>query len=210
MTIPAKPLTAAVLIAHPRTRSFTEAMAASFVSAFTDAGGHCVVRDLYKVGFDPLLHANEIPDHDGFGPRADVIEERRLIGDANVFALFYPLWYNAPPAIMMGYVARVFGMGFAYTSVEAGGNQPLLTGRRLVSFTSSGAPQSWVESSGAWDAMNRNFDAHFAAVAGLRLAGHHNVGGVNPGMREDVVARHRIEVEAAARRLVTEPDGVSV
>ena len=210
MTIPAKPLTAAVLIAHPRDRSFTEAMAQSFVSAFSDNGGNCVVRDLYRVGFDPLLHAGEIPDHEGFAPRADVIEERRLIGEADIFALFYPLWYNAPPAMMMGYVARVFGMGFAYSSVQAGGNQPLLTGRQLVSFTSSGAPQAWVESSGAWDAMNRNFDAHFAAVAGFDLAGHHNVGGVVPGMRKDVVARHSAEVEAVARRLVTERDDTPV
>lgn len=207
MTTPARRLTAAVLIAHPRARSFTQAMAASFVNAFTDAGGRCVMRDLYKVGFDPLLHANEIPDHEGFAPRADVIEERRLIGDADIFALFYPLWYNAPPAMMMGYVARVFGMGFAYSSVRAGGNQPLLTGRRLVSFTSSGAPQAWVESSGAWEAMNKNFDAHFAAVTGLDLAGHHNVGGVEPGMRQDVVARHGAEVEATARRLMMERDG---
>lgn len=208
--MPAKPLTAAVLIAHPRARSFTQAMAASFVGAFTEAGGHCIVRDLYKVGFDPLLHANEIPDHDGFAPRADVIEERRLIGEADIFALFYPLWYNAPPAMMMGYVARVFGMGFAYSPVQAGGNQPLLKGRRLVSFTSSGAPQTWVESSGAWDAMNRNFDAHFAAVSGLDPAGHHNVGGVGPGMRQEVVARHGAEVAVVARRLVMERDGARV
>lgn len=210
MTTPARPLTAAVLIAHPRARSFTEAMAEGFVSAFTDAGGRCVVRDLYKVGFDPLLHANEIPDHEGFAPRADVIEERRLIADADIFALFYPLWYNAPPAMMMGYVARVFGMGFAYSAVQAGGNQPLLTGRRLVSFTSSGAPQAWVESSGAWDAMNTNFDAHFAAVAGLDRAGHHNVGGVEPGMRQEVVARHRAEIEAVARHLVIAGAGARV
>lgn len=207
MTISAEPLTAAVLIVHPRARSFTQAMAASFISAFTDAGGRCIVRDLYKVGFDPLLHANEIPDHEGFAPRADVIEERRTIAEADIFALFYPLWYNAPPAMMMGYVARVFGMGFAYSSVQAGGNQPLLAGRRLVSFTSSGAPQAWVESSGAWDAMNENFDAHFAAVTGLDRAGHHNVGGVEPGMRADVVARHGAEVGAVARRLVTDQAG---
>ncbi|CAN5286873.1 hypothetical protein BH10PSE1_BH10PSE1_24940 [soil metagenome] len=104
--------------------------------------------------------------------------------------------------MMMGYVARVFGLGFAYSPVQAGGNQPLLAGRRLVSFTSSGAPQAWVGSSGAWGAMNQNFDAHFAAVTGLERAGHHNVGGVEPGMREDVVTRHGAEARAEARRLL--------
>ena len=38
--------------------------------------------------------------------------------------------------------------------------------------------------------MQTHFDAHLAAVTGLESIGHHNIGGVTPGMREDVVERH--------------------
>ncbi|MCH4267271.1 MAG: NAD(P)H-dependent oxidoreductase [Brevundimonas sp.] len=190
----------ALIVAHPRLNSFTMAMAEAYAEAARHEGVAVVLRDLYRLGFDPLLHMEELPDHEGFQPRADVMDERSAVGDADVFAFFYPLWFNAPPAMLKGYVDRVFGMGFGYSRYGLEGNQPLLSDRKLVSFTSSGAPQVWVESSGAWDAMRKHFDDHLAAVTGLALIGHHNIGEVVPGMREEVVAGHaRTVAEAAAR-----------
>ncbi|HEY1072348.1 NAD(P)H-dependent oxidoreductase [Brevundimonas sp.] len=189
-----------LIVAHPRIRSFTMAMAEAYAGAARGEGVEVVLRDLYRLGFDPLLQADELPDHEGFQPRGDVLSERAVIGDADVFAFFYPLWFNAPPAMLKGYVERVFGMGFGYSRFGLEGNQPLLSDRKLVSFTSSGAPQQWVETSGAWDAMRRHFDDHLAAVTGLELIGHHNIGEVAPGMRDDVVAGHaRTVAETAAR-----------
>ena len=123
-----------------------------------------------------------MPDHLGVVVRPDVAREREAITGADIFALFYPLWFNATPAMMKGYVDRVFGMDFGYSARRQGGNRPLLGGRKLVTFTSSGAPQDWVERSGAWAAMQKHFDEHFAAVTGLEIIGHHNIGGpARPG-----------------------------
>ena len=190
----------AVLVAHPRRRSFTVALAEAFAATARLAGAEVVVRDLYRLRFDPRLHSDELPDR--LVVRPDVAREREAIADADIFAFFYPLWFNAAPAILKGYVERVFGMGFGYSAPRGGGNQPLLAGRKMVSFTSSGAPQDWVESSGAWAAMQKHFDEHFAAMTGLENIGHHNVGGVTGGMRQDVVQRHRLEVSNRARRIV--------
>lgn len=190
-----------LIVCHPRARSFTMAMAEAYAAAAQDEGGEVIVRDLYRQGFDPLLHAEELPSDEGAQARPDVVAERAVIGDADVFALFYPLWFNAPPAMLKGYIERVFGMGFGYSRFGLQGNEPLLSGRRLVSFTSSGAPQHWVESSGAWDAMRKHFDDHLAAVTGVELIGHHNIGGVTSGMREDAVERHAQAAAATARRI---------
>lgn len=192
----------AVIVAHPRRRSFTVAMSTAFADAARDAGAEVVERDLYRLRFDPRLRAGEMPDHAGATVRTDVAREREAIAGADVFAFFYPLWFNATPAMIKGYIDRVFGMGFGYTALRRGGNQPGLPGRRMITFTSSGAPQEWVERSGAWAAMKAHFDEHFAAVTGLENLGHHNVGGVVAGMRKDVVERHRAAVAAQARRLV--------
>lgn len=190
-----------LIVVHPRARSFTMAMAEAYATAARQEGAEVDLRDLYRMGFDPLLHAQELADHDGSRPRADVVDERAAIGDADLFAFFYPLWFNAAPAMLKGYVERVFGMGFGYSPFTREGNQPLLSGRKLVSFTSSGAPQHWVESSGAWDAMRRHFDDHFAAVTGLESLGHYNIGGIGSGVRGDVVQRHAEEVAARARAI---------
>ena len=176
-------------------------MAGAFAEAARAAGAEVVERDLYRLRFDPRLRAGEMPDHLGAAVLADVAREREAIAGADIFAFFYPLWFNATPAIMKGYVDRVFGMDFGYSARRRGGNQPRLGGRKMVTFTSSGAPQDWVERSGAWDAMQEHFDAHFAAMTGLEIIGHHNIGGVAGGMRRDVLDRHRQDVAARARRI---------
>ena len=191
----------AVIVAHPRRRSFTVAMAEAFSEAARAEGAEVVERDLYRLRFDPRLRAEEMPDHLGARVRPDVAREREAIAGADIFAFFYPLWFNATPAMMKGYVDRVFGREFGYAARTHGGSRALLEGRKMVTFTSSGAPQDWVERSGAWDAMQKHFDEHFAAVTGMEIIGHHNVGGVGGGMRRDVVERHRQEVAARARRI---------
>jgi len=189
----------AVIAAHPSENSFTLAMARAYGAA-AEARGHRVVsRDLYRMGFEPRLAADEIPWAPGSAPHADVSAERDRIKDAGVFALFYPLWLNAPPAIMKGYLERVFGLGFAYARGGAG-NEPLLKGRKLISFSASGAPVEWVKSTGAFDAMRKLFDEHVAAVCGLTVVDHIHFGGIVPDIRKDAVDTHLDAVRAAVAK----------
>ncbi len=179
----------AVIVCHPNAQSFTVAVARAYADAAAKLGHETIERDLYRLNFDPRLDAGEIPGPRGFAPRADVKMERALLHDADVFAFFYPLWLNTPPAMLKGYMERVFGYGFAYGR-GAGGNTPLLSPRKMISFSSSGAPHEWMVQSGAWDAMRKLFDAHFAGVCGLQFIDHVHFGHVTPGIRPDVVAAH--------------------
>src|SRR3954464_11729467 len=129
----------ALIIAHPKSESFTAAAAAAYRAACEGLGHRTVTRDLYGIGFGPPLQPQEMPGTSFFEPAADVRAERALIGDCDVFAFFYPLWLNTPPAMLKGYMERVFGFGFAYGGQDHSYN-PLLCGRQLISFSSSGAP----------------------------------------------------------------------
>lgn len=189
----------ALIVTNPKRESLTHAMARAFEAAVTASGHSVVVRDLYAIGFDPRLQASEIPGSKDFAPGADVTAERSLLADATVFAFFYPLWLNAPPAMLKGYFDRVFGMGFAYGPTSRGTVQ-LLKGRSMISFTTSGAPTDWVRSTGAWDALHKLFDEHFAAVCGLSVLDHVHFGNVVPGMRADAVERLLANVRAAAKK----------
>jgi NAD(P)H dehydrogenase (quinone) len=190
----------AIVVAHPNSESFTCHMAAAYRESVISSGGSAVVRDLYRIGFDPCLGETEIPWAPHFEVAADVAEEHQLLGDVSVFAFFYPLWLNAPPAILKGYMERVFGMGFAYKRGR-GGNEPLLTGRKLISFSSSGAPMDWVSKTGAWQAMRTLFDTHFAAVCGLEVVDHIHFGAVVPGIRTDFVENCAATVQKKASSL---------
>jgi NAD(P)H dehydrogenase (quinone) len=176
----------AVIVAHPNAESFNLTMARTYTAAVERAGGQAVLRDLYRIDFDPRLADGEIPREQGFAPADDVKAERALIGDADVFVFIYPLWFNSPPAMLKGYIDRVFGMGFGFGPTH-GGIQPLLQGRRLVSITSSGAPRDWVVKTGAWDAMRTLFDDHVSAVCGLSVVEHLHFGEIMPGITAEAV-----------------------
>ena len=189
----------ALIIAHPAAESFTMTMAKAYAGALADHGHEAVVRDLYRIEFDPRLQAGEIPGPGGYEPREDVKAEREMLHDVRAFAFFYPVWFNAPPAMLKGYLDRVFGMGFGYGMGE-NGNEPLLSGRSLVSFTSSGAPKRWMVETGAWDAMRKLFDEHVAGVCGLAVLDHLHFGAITPGITSEAVEACAEEVRAAAAK----------
>ena len=189
----------ALIVAHPNPKSFVTSLAVAYGEAAESLGHKTIMRDLYGMGFDPCLKADEIPTATGYAPRPDIVGERVILRDIDVFALFYPFWLNAPPAMLKGYLDRVFGMGFAYGKGKFG-NEPLLTGRKLISFTASGAPTEWVMKTGAWEAVRNLFDEHVAAVCGLQIADHIHFGGIVPGIRSDVVLRHQQSVRDVVAR----------
>ncbi|MCR5879298.1 NAD(P)H-dependent oxidoreductase [Phenylobacterium sp. J367] len=195
----------AVIVAHPRRRSYTLAVAAAYAEAARSLGHAVELRDLYRIGFDPRLQAAELPDEEGMTPGDDVLEERRRLSDADVFALIYPLWFNAPPAILKGYVDRVFSAGFGYELTPQGA-VPLLEGRKLISFTSSGAPETWLQTTGALPALRTLFDNHVATMCGLTVVDHVHVGGLVAGLTEEAMDQILEDVRTGVTRRFAAPE----
>ena len=189
----------ALIIAHPAPQSFTGTMAKAYAAALVAEGHQVLVRDLYRMEFDPRLGPDEIPRPEGFAPREDVKAEREQLGDVQAYAFFYPVWFNAPPAMLKGYIERVFGMGFGYGMGEDG-NAPLLTGRSLIGVSSSGAPKSWFMETGCWDAMRKLFDEHVAAVCGLAVLDHLHFGAITPNITTEAVETCAAEVRTAVAK----------
>jgi NAD(P)H dehydrogenase (quinone) len=188
----------AIIVAHPNLDSFNLTMARAYQAAVERSGGQAVLRDLYRMGFDPRLADGEIPRPSGFAPAEDVKAERTLIGDAQVFTFVYPLWFNSPPAMLKGYIDRVFGMGFGF-GPGADGNEPLLRGRMMLSITSSGAPKSWVVETGAWDAMRKLHDEHVGAVCGLAVVDHLHFGEIAAGITPEAIEACEDQVKTMFR-----------
>ena len=194
----------ALIVAHPDPNSFNRSLATAFQQGAELAGGTVLVRDLYALPFDPCLRRDELPNQDGFKLGDDVVAERRLLADVDLFVLIYPFWFNAPPAMLKGYIDRVLGYGFGFAA-DNDGIGPQLTGRRLLSITSSGAPRQWVDESGALDAVRTLFDAHLARVCGLSLINHIHFGAISHGMTAAAVERCLDEVRNTAGALNLDP-----
>ena len=71
----------ALILCHPDPASFNRAIAETYCETVRNLGHDVLVRDLYAIGFDPVLKANERPTLEGFRISQDVEEEiARLTG----------------------------------------------------------------------------------------------------------------------------------
>jgi NAD(P)H dehydrogenase (quinone) len=190
----------AVILCHPEERSFNRAVADAYCDAVQELGHEFVLRDLYRIGFDPVLKATERSSEPGFVPHPDVEQELALLSGCDVFTLVYPIWFGTPPAMMKGYVERVLGSGVNPQSVKARAGTPLLGGKRLLSFTTSAMSDPWLNEQGQWMSLRYIFDHYLAHAFGMLGDNHVHFGNVRPGMEARWAEQHLYEVKQQARQ----------
>lgn len=187
----------AIIVCHPQEESFTFSVARRYAEAVEASGHEVVLRDLYRLKFDPVLRAEEM---DGT-PAADVTEEWDVLGKADVFVLVYPIWFGTPPAVLKGYIDRVFGAG-RHRGWGEGGDSEQLSGKRLVSLTSSGSMRAWLSEKGVLGSLRTVYDRYFSEVFGFTETHRYHFDGVTDELPERDVAMHLKEVEQAAREVM--------
>lgn len=190
-----------VILAHPNAHSFNALVADAYCQAARAAGHEAIVRDLYAIGFDPVLKDGERPHHGGGGLAPDVRFERDAIRGGDVFVFVYPIWFGMPPAILKGYVDRVLGAGVTPRDMLAGSGTPLLRGQRLVSITSSGASKAWLNQQNQIVALRTVFEAYLAHAFGMKLCDHLHFGETVEGLSQDFIDPLLEQVAVLARGL---------
>ena len=127
-----------VLIGHQNQGSFCHAIAAAAIEELNAAGHEVVYHDLYAEEFDPILPHDEIP---GDAPLDPVVEQHcRELTAADGYVIVHPNWWAMPPAILKGWLDRVWRQGVVYR-FGPDGVEPLLTGKRAVVLTTSNTPR---------------------------------------------------------------------
>lgn len=211
------------VFAHP----FTDRYPAAVMSAFHDrfrAAGHTIdVLDLHQEGFDPRFTE---ADHAHFwgGPVPDGISEmHRRVEAADRFAFIYPVYWWGMPAIMKGWIERVFTGGWAYqygSGVSDRGTQPLnalLPSIPTTLIGIGGSKKRTYEKYGYDEAMRTQIDVGIFAYVGIDdveshliydVEGDHNVTQRDTGLRHardiatDFLSPTRIARTAKADHLI--------
>jgi len=151
-----------IVIAHANPNSFSHAVLEAFTKGLKDGGHTFEVVDLYAIGFDPCLNLEEYRII-GFETPKDVLEQQEKVAQADALAFVYPvIWMNFP-AILKGWLERVFNYGFAYNLTEAGMLRGDLKGRigilkhkkALLINTTGWSEASYRETPGMLDAMEK-------------------------------------------------------
>ncbi|RJX35264.1 MAG: flavodoxin family protein [Desulfarculus sp.] len=105
-----------LVLAHPAPQSFNHAIAQTARQTLEGLGHQVIFRDLYREDFDPLLEAEEFPRSVALPPL--VQEHCRELAAAQGIVVVHPNWWGMPPAIMKGWIDRVFRPGVAYEFME--------------------------------------------------------------------------------------------
>ncbi|WP_030668808.1 NAD(P)H oxidoreductase [Streptomyces sp. NRRL B-1347] len=124
---------AAVLVVtgHPRADSLTAGLARHARDRLT-AEGHTVdFLDLEAEGFDPRMTPDDEPDWGdpakAYSP--EVRAHMRRVADADAIVVVFPVWWFGLPALLKGWIDRVWNHGFAYGRRRGG--SPLARTRML-------------------------------------------------------------------------------
>ena len=132
-----------VVVAHPSRTSFNRAIADVAAQTLREMGHTVLFHDLYEEGFDPLVTAGEIPK--GAALHRVMEDHCRDLSTADGIVIVHPNWWGQPPAILKGWVDRVFRPGVAYEFLEGDNGEGipvgLLKAKAALVFNTSNTPQ---------------------------------------------------------------------
>jgi NAD(P)H dehydrogenase (quinone) len=206
---------ALIVHAHHEQQSFNGAMTREAVAALTEAGHEVVVSDLHAMNFDPVSdrrnfltvadatrlsqqteerHASAV---NGYAP--DLQAEMDKVAWCDVLIFQFPIWWLGLPAILKGWVDRVFAVGRAY----GGGrwfDHGWLVGKRAMCSVTLGGDDRAYSPIGLYDSIeNTLFPIHrgifgFVGFTVIEPFVVYAPGRITDEERRDYLARYRRRV----------------
>ncbi len=105
-----------IILGHPNPNSLNHAIAHAVYDDLKKAGHDVIFHDLYKEKFPPLISTEEIPES---GTLVEVVKRHcDELSAAEGIVIVHPNWWGQPPAMLKGWVDRVFRPGVAYRFEE--------------------------------------------------------------------------------------------
>ncbi len=160
-----------MVYSHPNPKSFCHAILETASVALKAKRHEVMVRDLYALGFDPVLKGSDFEGFKSGKIPSDIRTEQEHIAWADVITFIYPIWWTGLPAMIKGYIDRVYSLGFAY-SVGEWGPVGLLTGKKAIIFNTTGTAKEIYDSAGMFDAIKKTSDTGIFNFCGIEVLEH--------------------------------------
>ena len=186
-----------VVAAHPNVKSFNHSVVEAYASELIERKHRVECRDLYAINFNPILSARDLAAVGSGRAAKDIRHEQAAIRRADVITLIAPLWWSGFPAMLKGYLDRVFCAGFAYV-IKRGEYLPGLAGKKGVIITTSAASKEELRSDGRLRAFKVIYNEGLMQFCGIEMVRHLYLAGIEPGMSRAEGEKHL----AGVRRFV--------
>lgn len=160
-----------IIYTHPNPKSFNHAILETIAGELRKKKKEFKVRDLYKIGFNPALSTKDLLAIQNGAVPKDIKKEQNYIGSADALIFIFPIWWSAMPAMLKGYIDRVFSLKFAYdiTEDEVVG---LLQGKKVFIVSTTGASKEDYEKMGAFKMMKMSMDMAIFQFSGMEVLEH--------------------------------------
>jgi putative NADPH-quinone reductase len=121
--------TALIVVAHHRADSLTAALARRAAARLEAAGYRVDLLDLHREGFDPRHRVEDEPDYGNRDKRYsdEVHAHAERVLAADVIAAVFPVWWFGLPALLKGWIDRVWNYGLVY-----GRREKPMAGKRML------------------------------------------------------------------------------
>ncbi|MCQ6963089.1 NAD(P)H-dependent oxidoreductase [Methanolobus chelungpuianus] len=159
------------IFAHPEPRSFNSAMKEAALRTLDEQGHEVKLSDLFAMDFKPVLDRRDFlqPKRtDVFNPfmeqmhaskkgtfSKDIMDEMEKVTWVDILIFQFPIYFTGFPAMIKGWIDRVFAAGFAFNPAtgsmyEAG----LLRGKKAMLVMTAGADEALYSKGGAHGDIN--------------------------------------------------------
>jgi NAD(P)H dehydrogenase (quinone) len=145
-----------IVLAHPEVKSFNAHLSGISQQLLDGMGYKTTLSDLYAMDFDPREgpnHYNSRKDTEVFHAQSeqrfnadnettpsDVNSETQRLLDCDLLVVHFPLWWFGMPAILKGWMDRVFVYGQMYRSVMRY-DTGICSGKKVIVCVTTGASE---------------------------------------------------------------------
>jgi Putative NADPH-quinone reductase (modulator of drug activity B) len=129
------------------------------------------VRDLYVTKWNPVLGGADFEIFQQKKAPEDIAREQQCIKEADVLIFIHPIWWFGMPAVLKGYIDRVFSYGFAY-EVGASGVKGLLSDKKVVILNTTGGTEDSYLKNGFKDAVSKVFKNGIYEFCSMKVVLH--------------------------------------
>lgn len=210
--------TALIILAHEEKNSFNSALKCAAAETLQKKGWKVTLSDLYAMKFNPTASRNDItgapknPEQFSYPDETytawkeghlseDIIKEQNKLIAADLLILQFPMYWFGMPAIMKGWIDRVFTRGFAYTFQNMYDNGPFQKKKAVISVTTGGT-QSMYSPKGINGDINvilwpiHNGMLHFTGFQVLSPQISYCPGHASPLVRAQMIEEWKIRLES--------------
>lgn len=161
-----------IVVAHPLKDSATQSIAKYVARGIKDASSQHTfeIADLAEEGFDPRFTRQDIELHKKIGPiPEDVLAEHSRLDKADALVLIYPIYWWSFPALLKGWIDRVFSRGWAFDENSDGKLTKMLRHMHVHLIAIGGAEQRTFARHGYFGAMKTQIDKGIFEFCGARV-----------------------------------------